>query len=395
VLAWAALRVYEIDGSRDLSFLARMFHKLLLNFTWWVNRKDAEGNNVFEGGFLGLDNIGPIDRSATIPGGAVLEQSDGSAWMAKFCLDLLEMSLLLAVHDRTYEDVATKFFEHFTLIASAMNTKGLWDDGTGFYHDQLRMDDGTTRPVRAFSMVGLIPLTAVTILEPESRAALVDFASRMEWFLANRPVDASVVGHSFQPGRMQRWLLSIVGPERLLRICATMLDEERFLSPNGLRSLSREHAAHPFVLVVDGREHVLDYEPAESRTDTFGGNSNWRGPVWFPVNHLVIEALRRYRKYLGSDVTVEHPLGSGRHLDLDGVADDLTERLIGLFRRGPDGLRPCHGQVPLFRDPAWGDDLLFHEYFHGDIGAGLGASHQTGWTALVADLIVRRPPRPV
>ncbi len=393
VHAWAALRVFEIDGSRDVAFLARLFHKLLLNFTWWVNRKDAEGNNVFEGGFLGLDNIGPFDRSSGLPGGAVLEQSDGSAWMAKYCLDLLEMSLVLAGHDRVYEDVATKFFEHFTLIASAMNSHGLWDEETGFYHDQLSLPDGRHVRLRAFSLVGLIPLTAVAIVEPELRAQLVDFAARMEWFLANRPEEASVVAHSFLPGRHQRSLLSVVSPERLTRLVGAMLDEARFLSPHGVRSLSREHAAAPLVLQVDATTYTLGYEPAESRTGAFGGNSNWRGPVWFPINYLLIEALRRYRKYLGSDVVVEMPTGSERRLDLDGVADELSERLIGLFRRGPDGRRPCFGGVALFDDPRWSDDLLFHEYFHGDIGAGLGASHQTGWTALVADLIVRRPPR--
>ena len=390
VHAWAALRVFEIDGSRDVAFLERIFHKLLLNFTWWVNRKDTEGNNVFEGGFLGLDNIGPLDRSATIPGGATLEQSDGSAWMAKYCLDLLEMSLVLAAEHRAYEDVATKFFEHFTLIATAMNTHGLWDDEIGFYHDQLSLPDGRHVGVRAYSMVGLIPLTAVTIVEPELRATLVDFAGRMEWFLANRPDEAAVVAHSFLPGRLQRSLLSIVGPERLARIASVMLDEGRFLSPHGLRSLSREHLDHPFVLDLAGMTYSLGYEPAESRSGTFGGNSNWRGPVWFPLNYLVIEALRRFRKYLGTEYTVEHPVGSGRRADLDEVADDLADRLVGLFRRDGDGRRPCYGGVPLFDDPRWGDDLVFHEYFHGDIGAGLGASHQTGWTALVADLIVRR-----
>ena len=393
VHAWAALRVFEIDGSRDLDFLERIFHKLLLNFTWWVNRKDAEGNNVFEGGFLGLDNIGPIDRSAQLPVMGRLEQSDGSAWMAKYCLDMLEMSLVLAGHDRVYEDVATKFFEHFTLIATAMNGHGLWDEGTGFYHDQLNLPDGSHLRLRAFSVVGLIPLMAVTILEPELRDTLVDFASRMEWFLANRPDEAAVVAHSFVPGRRQRSLLSIVGPERLRRIADAMLDTERFLSPHGLRSLSREHGEHPYVLDLAGMSYTLGYEPAESRTGTFGGNSNWRGPVWFPVNHLVIEALRRFRRYLGAEFTVEHPTGSGAMVDLDAVADDLTERLVGLFRRDAGGRRPCYGGGVLFDDPRWGDDLLFHEYFHGDIGAGLGASHQTGWTALVADLIVRRPPR--
>lgn len=394
VHAWAARRVFEIDGGRDVAFLARIFHKLLLNFTWWVNRKDAEGNNVFEGGFLGLDNIGPFDRSSGLPGGAVLEQSDGSAWMAKYCLDLLEIALTLAAHDPAYEDVATKFFEHFTLIATAMNSHGLWDETSGFYHDQLALADGRHVVLRAFSLVGLIPLTAVAILSEDLRARLVDFTARMEWFLANRPDEAAVVAHSFLPGRRQRSLLSVVGPERLVRLLDAMLDEDRFLSPHGIRSLSRQHAATPLVLDLDGTTYTLGYEPAESRTGTFGGNSNWRGPVWFPVNHLLIEALRRYRQYVGSGFVVELPTGSGRRVDLDAVADDLSERLVSLFRRGPDGRRPCFGGVVLFDDPRWGDDLLFHEYFHGDVGAGLGASHQTGWTALVADLIVGRPPAP-
>jgi hypothetical protein len=392
VQAWATLRIFEIDGERDVAFVERMFHKLLLNFTWWVNRKDAEGNNVFEGGFLGLDNIGPIDRGATLPSGVVLEQSDGTAWMAKYCLDLLEMALMLAVHAPVYEDVATKFFEHFIYIATAMNSHGLWNEGTGFYHDLLSLPDGRHEPVLAFSAVGLIPLCAVTIVEPDVRDRLVDFAARMEWFIANRRAEAVVVAHSFVAGRRQRLLLSIVDPQRLDRILGAMLDEARLLSPYGVRSLSREHASQPVVLRLGGVTHTLGYEPAESRTATFGGNSNWRGPVWFPINHLLIESLRRFRLYLGRGYTVAHPTGTGRRLDLDEIADDLTERLIGLFRRNADGRRPCHGEVPLFRDPRWGDDVLFHEYFHGDIGCGLGASHQTGWTALVADLIVRRVP---
>ena len=394
VHAWAALRVHEIDGGTDHAFLARVFHKLLLNFTWWVNRKDAEGNNVFEGGFLGLDNIGPFDRSSALPAGGVLEQSDGSAWMAKFCLDLLEMSVTLAMVDRTYEDVATKFFEHFTLIAMAMNTKGLWDEADGFYYDQLIFPDGRRTALRARSMVGLIPLTAVTVLDPVCRETLTDFAARMDWFLDYQPDVASVVAHSYQLGRLDRTLLSIVAPDRLARICEVLLDEDRFLSDHGVRSLSREHLAQPLELTIDGLTHRLDYEPAESTSGLFGGNSNWRGPVWFPVNYLVIEALRRFRRYSGAALTVELPTGSGRRLDLDRVADELSERLIGLFRRGADGRRPCFGWVDRFNgDARWGDDLLFHEFFNGDNGAGLGASHQTGWTALVADLIIRQAAR--
>jgi hypothetical protein len=394
VHAWAAMQVFAIDGRTDHGFLARVFHKLLLNFTWWVNRKDAEGNNVFEGGFLGLDNVGPIDRSAAIPAGGVLEQSDGSAWMAKFCLDLLEMSTTLAMVDRAYEDVATKFFEHFVLIATAMNSKGLWDEEDGFYYDQLLLADGTRIPLRAHSMVGLIPLLAVTVLDPEVRATLPGFAARMDWFLKHEPDAASVVAHTFETGRLDRSLLSIVDPTRFARICTELFDGTRFLSDHGIRSLSREHATRPFVFTLEGDTHRLDYEPAESTSGLFGGNSNWRGPVWFPVNHLVIQALRSYRRYVGAELTVEVPTGSGRRLDLDQAADELSERLIGLFRRRADGTRPCHGEVERFRtDPRWGGDLQFHEYFHGDLGAGLGASHQTGWTALVADLIVRQAVR--
>ena len=381
-------------GRKDRKFLERVFQKLLLNFTWWVNRKDAEGNNVFEGGFLGLDNIGPFDRGAAVPAGGTLEQSDGSAWMAKFCLDLLEMSVTLAMVDRTYEDVATKFFEHFTLIAMAMNTKGLWDEADGFYYDQLIFPDGMRTALRARSMVGLIPLTAVTVLDPVCRETLTEFAARMDWFLDYQPDVASVVAHSYQLGRLDRTLLSIVAPQRLARICELLLDEDRFLSDHGVRSLSREHAEHPLELTIDGFTHRLDYEPAESTSGLFGGNSNWRGPVWFPVNYLVIEALRRFRRYSGAALTVELPTGSGRQLDLDRVADELSERLIGLFRRGADGRRPCFGWVDRFNtDGRWGDDLQFHEFFNGDNGAGLGASHQTGWTALVADLIIRQAGR--
>jgi len=369
VHAWAALQVFRIDGNRDHTFLARVFHKLLLNFTWWVNRKDAQDNNVFEGGFLGLDNIGPFDRSAAAPGGAILEQSDGTAWMAKYCLDMLAMSLTLAAHDPAYEDVATKFFEHFTLIANA--AEHLWQEDDGFFEDELHFPDGTELPVRVRSMVGLIPLTAVAVLDEGLRARLANFAMHLEWFETHKPDLCGTVSHMGTPGQDGRRLLSVVGPERLARILSVMLDEGEFLSPGGLRSLSRHHRDHPMVLDLAGGTYRVDYEPAESTSGLFGGNSNWRGPVWFPPNVLIIEALDRYRSYLGDDVTVELPTGSGHHATLGEVADDLARRLIGLFHPDADG------------------GVLFHEYFHGDTGAGLGADHQTGWTALVADLILR------
>ncbi len=391
VHAWAALQVFEIAGDRDFDFLERVFHKLIINFTWWVNRKDAEGRNVFSGGFLGLDNIGPFDRSAPPPVAGRLEQSDGTAWMAMYCLGLLEIALTLAAHDDTYEDVATKFFEHFTLIAVAMNDQGLWDEGDGFYYDTIHGDDGTLTPLRVRSMVGLVPLMAVTVLEPDVLARLDDFRARMSWYTHNRPEVQGVVGHCHVRGHRDRQLLSIVHPDKLRRILAYVLDEQEFLSPHGLRSVSRFHAQHPFVLgFPDGREARVDYEPAESRTALFGGNSNWRGPVWFPVNHLVVQGLRRFHAYLGDDFRVEFPTGSGRLLHLGAVADEICARLVAVFADA-GGRRPVFGDRDLFqRDPAWHDLLPFHEYFHGDTGAGLGASHQTGWTGLVGDMLAER-----
>lgn len=368
VHAWAALRVFQIDGGTDYAFLARVFHKLLLNFTWWVNRKDTTGNNVFEGGFLGLDNIGPFDRSAGIPGGGTLEQSDGTAWMAKYCLDMLAIALTLAEHDRVYEDVATKFFEHFTYIATA--AEHLWQEDDGFYEDQLHLPDGTSIPLRVRSMVGLIPLTAVALLDDELRGRLDNFRMHLEWFEQNRPEYSRAVSHAMVPGRHQRRLLSIVGPERLARVLHAVLDEEEFLSPNGLRSLSRRHRDDPFVLRLDGGEYRVAYEPGESQTGLFGGNSNWRGPVWFPLNLLVLESLRLYRHYLGDDFTVELPTGSGRQASLADVVLEVAERLVSLFRPDADGA------------------VLFHEYYDGDTGRGLGADHQTGWTATVVNLIL-------
>ncbi len=389
VHAWAALRVFEIDGSRDHQFLARVFQKLLINFTWWVNRKDASGNNVFEGGFLGLDNIGPIDRSAMLPVAARLEQSDGTAWMAMYALNLLEMALILAEHDPAYEDAATKFFEHFAYIAQAMSDKGLWNEEDGFFYDVLAMDDGRRVPLRVRSMVGLLPLTATTTLGAATLERLPDFAGRFRWFLANRPAYSAVVGATHVRDGAQGRLLSVVDAERLQRVLSVMLDEDEFLSPYGLRALSRRHRDAPFTLDLAGMRYSVDYEPGESTTGLFGGNSNWRGPVWFPVNYLVIESLRRYARFYGDDLLVEYPTGSGTKLTLDAVADALSRRLICVFLDDETGRRPVFGDTELFQShPDWHDLVPFHEYFHGDTGRGVGASHQTGWTALVADLIL-------
>ena len=390
VQAWAALRVAQIDGYRDLEFLERIFHKLCLNFTWWVNRKDSEGNNVFEGGFLGLDNIGPFDRSVARAGGVRLEQSDGTAWMAMYALNMLVMALILATHDDTYEDMATKFFEHFCYIGSAMNDHGLWDEADGFYHDLLHAPgDGWNVPLEVRSVVGLIPLAATTTLAPETLGLVPNFAERLHWFVGNKPRYTEVVAHDDLGNDRIARLLSVVSPARLRRILAYMLSPDEFLSDHGLRALSKYHAEHPFVVEVDGESFSVDYEPGESASGLFGGNSNWRGPIWFPTNYLVIESLRRFHRYLGDRFTVEHPVGSGEQRTLGEVADDLSRRLISLFLDDPDGRRPAFGPYEkLQHDPRWHDRLLFFEYFHADTGMGLGASHQTGWTGLVADLIV-------
>jgi len=389
VHAWAALQVFEIEGAGDLEFLERILHKLLLNFTWWVNRKDSEGNNLFEGGFLGLDNIGPFDRSA-LPIAGQLEQSDGTAWMAMYCQNLLQLALTLARHDPTYEDIATKFFEHFALIASALNDKGLWNEEDGFYYDMLHLGDGRSVPLRARSIVGLLPLTAVAALPHESLARLPDFATRVDWFTAYRPEARGVVGEAVAPGDKQARMLAIVDETRLRRILAAMLDPAEFLSDHGIRSLSKRHDSEPLQVDVDGVTATLDYEPAESTSGLFGGNSNWRGPVWMPINHILLGALRTYARLLGPGFTVECPTGSGRLLGLDEVADEISNRLTRLFLRDADGRRPVFGDDRVRQDdPAWHDLIPFHEYFHGDTGAGLGASHQTGWTGLVADLIIR------
>jgi len=397
VHAWAAWRVYKIDAHRsgrsDRLFLERVFHKLLLNFTWWVNRKDADGRNVFEGGFLGLDNIGVFDRSAALPSGGRLEQSDGTSWMGMYCLNMLAIALELAKENPAYEGVASKFFEHFVYICRAMSNVGsekleLWSREDGFFHDVLHLPDGRHFPLLVRSMVGLIPLFAVETLESEVVDRLPGFKRRMQWFLQNRPELAAHVETRTEPGGRIRRFLSLVNGERLRSVLGYMLDEREFLSPHGVRSLSRVHRDRPYVLRLDGAEHRVGYEPAESTTPLFGGNSNWRGPVWFPVNFLLVESLQKYHHFLGDGFKVELPTGSGRRATLDEVATDLSRRLISLFLRDGDGRRPAFGGDDRhLTDPAFRDLLLFHEYFHGDDGRGLGASHQTGWTALVAKLI--------
>jgi len=392
VHAWAALRIHEIAGDDDFDFLARVFHKLLLNFTWWVNRKDSEGNNLFEGGFLGLDNIGAFDRSV-LPVKGVLEQSDATAWMAMYCQNLLELALALTEHDQSYEDLATKFFEHFALIATALNDKGLWNEEDGFFYDVLQLD-GARIPLRARSAVGLLPLAAVTTLGPETMARLPDFAQRFEWFMANRPEARGVVAHAGSADHSGWWMLAIVDEPRLRRILGAMLDPDEFLSDHGLRALSRHHRDNPLHVDLGGVSATLDYEPGESTTGLFGGNSNWRGPVWFPLNYLLIEVLRVYHRYLGDSFEVQCPTGSGQTMNLAAVADELAGRLIGIFCEREDRMRPVFGGYRLLQqDPAWHDLIPFHEYFHGDTGAGLGASHQTGWTGLVANLIIARGTR--
>ena len=389
VHAWAALRVYEIAGDRDLEFLERILHKLLLNFNWWVNRKDASGDNLFEGGFLGLDNIGPFDRDR-LPAEGVLEQSDGSAWMAMYCQNLLEIALELARHHAVYEDLATKFFEHFSLIAAAINDRGLWDEATGFYYDVLRAN-GESTPLRARSVVGLLPLAAVTTIGPQTMASLPDFAARLSWFVANDRAGRRAVEHVESPAHAGWRMLSVVDQTKLRRLLSAMLDPEEFLSDHGLRALSRRHAQEPLMISIGGAAETLDYEPGESTTALFGGNSNWRGPVWFPINYLLISTMRVYHRFLGDAFTVPLPSSDERRVTLAEVADDLSERLIAIFRRREDGTRPAFGANRLAQeDPAWRDLLWFHEYFHGDTGAGLGASHQTGWTGLVANLILER-----
>jgi len=397
VHAWAAWRVYKMEKRRrgvgDIHFLESVFHKLLLNFTWWVNRKDSEGMNVFEGGFLGLDNIGVFDRSAPLPTGGHIEQSDGTSWMAMYTLNLLTIANELASYNPVYENVASKFWEHFLHIARAMNHlgkdgTGLWDDEESFFYDVLHTPNGERQRMKVRSMVGLIPLFAVETLESDSLEAMPGFQRRFNWFLAHRPDLTVHVACMRTPGQKERRLLALVDERQLRCILDVMLDEKEFLSDYGIRALSRRHQDHPFVLKVDGRDYTVAYEPGESSSGVFGGNSNWRGPIWFPMNYLIIEALQKFHHYYGDAFRIECPKGSGRTMTLAEVAADLSRRLSSLFTRDDNGERPIFRNQSRFQtDPHWQDLLLFYEYFNGNDGAGVGASHQTGWTALVAKLL--------
>jgi hypothetical protein len=397
VHAWATWQVYKIEqkiyGKSDRQFLERVFQKLMLNFTWWVNRKDVEGKNVFQGGFLGLDNIGVFDRSAALPTGGHIDQSDGTSWMGMYCLNMLAIALELAKTNAVYEDIATKFFEHYLYIADAMNRIGemeasLWNEEDGFYYDVLHLPDNRQIEMKVRSIVGLIPLFAVETLEPETLRQLPNFKKRLEWFIQNRPDLRRNVACMESRGMGARRLLAIASQDKLKRILQKMLDESEFLSDYGIRALSRYHADHPYLFYANGIECRVDYEPAESSSGLFGGNSNWRGPVWFPVNFLLIESLRQFYRYLGDDFKVECPTGSGRWLNLWEVSTELSQRLTHIFLQNKSGHRPVYGGASRFQtDPHWRDLILFYEYFHGDNGAGIGASHQTGWTGLVATLI--------
>ncbi|MEH1797923.1 MAG: glucosidase [Nostoc sp.] len=396
VHAWATWRIYKIEqkiyGRADRQFLERVFQKLMLNFTWWVNRKDTEGNNVFQGGFLGLDNIGVFDRSAALPTGGHIDQSDGTSWMGMYCLNMLAIALELAKTNPVYEDIATKFFEHFLYIADAMNKIGemeasLWNDSDGFYYDVLHLPERQiTLKVR--SMVGLIPLFAIETIEPETLKLLPGFKKRLEWFIQNRPDLRQNVACMVTKGVGARRLLAIVSRDKLRSILQKMLDESEFFGPYGIRALSRFHAGNPYIFDVNGSQFRVDYEPAESSSGLFGGNSNWRGPVWFPVNFILIESLQKFHYYLGDDFKVECPTGSGQMMTLWEVASELSQRLTSIFLQNASGKRPVYGGIQKFQnDPHWQNLISFYEYFHGDKGSGIGASHQTGWTGLIAKLI--------
>jgi hypothetical protein len=403
VHAWAAWRVFQIDrncrsGRCDLAFLERVFHKLMINFTWWVNRKDPQGRNIFQGGFLGLDNIGLFDRSAPLPNGGHINQADATAWMAMYCLNLMRIALELALHNHAYEDIASKFFEHFLSIAKAMTRMGgdgrgvgLWDEEDSFYYDVLAQPDGRSVPLKVRSMVGLIPLFAVETLEPEMLARVPEFDRRLTWLLKNRPDLAQLVSRWQEPGRGERRLLSLLRGHRMKCLLRRMLDEGEFLSDYGVRSLSRYHKDHPYCLSCGGQKLEVAYLPGDSDSGMFGGNSNWRGPVWLPVNFLIIESLQKFHHYYGDDFKVECPTGSGRLLTIEAIAEELGRRLARLFLRDEQGRRPSLGpSAKLQQDPHFRDYLPFFEFFHGDDGHGLGAAHQTGWTGLIAKLLQPR-----
>ncbi|PYL05630.1 MAG: glucosidase, partial [Verrucomicrobia bacterium] len=403
VLAWAAWRVFQIErkyaGEGDRAFLETIFHKMLLAFTWWVNRKDSEGHNIFQGGFLGLDNIGVFDRSEMFTDGTHLEQSDATSWMGMFCLNLMRIALELALHNHVYENIATKFFEHLLQIAAAMNKLcgkgiGLWDEEDEFYYDVLHTPGGRFFPLKVRSLVGLMPLLAVDTIQAEVIDSVPYFKRRLEWYLENRPDLASLISRWHEPGMGERRLVALTRGHRMKCLLRRMLDPAEFLSDYGVRSLSKFHQAHPYSLTIRGEEKIVSYEPAESQSAIFGGNSNWRGPVWFPINYLLIESLQQFHHYYGDDFKVECPTRSGNFLTLRQIADELSNRLIKLWPRDEHGDRPFerashygNGRAGPPGAPPPRDLYLFHEYFHGDTGAGLGASHQAGWTALVAKLI--------
>jgi len=401
VHAWAAWRVFQMDRKRnnhagDFPFLQKVFHKLLLNFTWWVNRKDAHDRNIFQGGFLGLDNIGVFDRDRPLPGGGYLDQADGTSWMAMYCLNMLRIALELSLHDPVYQDMATKFFEHFLQIAESMtgmgtSATGLWDDQDEFYYDAVNLPDDRRIRLRVRSMVGLIPLFAVETLDLQHLEALPNFRRRMEFYLKNRPELCGLVSRWEVPGACQRRLLSLLRGHRMKRLLARMLDETEFLSDFGVRAVSRYHKDHPYVFEQDGQRSTVDYEPGESTSGMFGGNSNWRGPIWMPVNYLIIESLQKFHHYYGDEFKVECPKGSGKFLTIAEVSQELTRRLTKLFLRDTNGRRAVFGSYEKFQsDPHFRDYIPFHEYFHGDTGRGVGASHQTGWTGLIAKLLQPR-----
>ncbi len=397
VHAWASLKVFLMDrtqtGVGDLAFLERVFHKLMLNFTWWVNRKDAQGRNIFQGGFLGLDNIGVFDRSKPLPTGGFINQADGTSWMAMYSLNLMRIALELAQHNTVYEDIATKFFEHFLHIAEAMNNIGecgigLWDEEDEFYYDVLNLPDGRLMPLKVRSMVGLIPLFAVEVLERELLEKVPEFTKRLRWLLKNRPDLARLVSRWDESGKNERHLLSLLRGSRMKRLLRRMLDETEFLSDYGVRALSKEHETHPYVFPCSGMKLGVAYQPAESDSGLFGGNSNWRGPIWLPVNFLLVDSLREFHTYYGDEFKIECPTGSGNFVTIAEAAGELSRRLAALFLRGADGCRPVFNHCEKMQnDPHFRDYLLFYEYFHGDTGRGVGASHQTGWTALVANLL--------
>ena len=397
--AWAAMRVFQIDrranGVEDLDFLASIFNRLLMNFTWWVNRKDADGRNIFEGGFLGLDNVGVFDRSQPLPTGGRLRQADGTSWMAMFALTMMKMALELA-HDRPfYQDLAAKFFEHFLQIAQAMSAvgdgQGLWDEAEGFYFDVIELPEGKLVPLKLFSIVGLMPLFCVETIEPELLEKLPVFRARLEWYLKERPELAGLVSRWTEPGRGDRRLLSLLRGHRMKALLRKALDETHFLSPHGVRSMSAALRDRPFVFFADNAAHTVQYEPAESRSGLFGGNSNWRGPVWLPINFLLVESLQKFHHYYGDEFKLEYPVGSGKTITILDAADEIVKRLSSLFLPGADGVRPCMNVHPaIANDPTFKTLINFYEYFDGDTGRGCGASHQTGWSAVIAKLTLPR-----